>query len=324
MNNELTRLRRFMIEFFSLEELRTLCFDLGIDFDELSGEGRSAKVRELLLWSGRHRRLAHLLDASSRLRRDPFDQAGLSTDTVFLEKLSLQLLSLASSEERTGLQSVPPQLNGPATAAKDAKDKKRLLGLRTGVWVALIASVAILIAAISALAPELRPESSPDPTALGASSVETGQAATLSGTPDSPPAEASSGTLAASSLPTAASLPVELPDGSTVILLGIGGVKHQYTILSAQLQPLSSGSRLLHLRVRAWTDAGQGMGFWTDSFRLVTGDIRLAPVNFLNELVDRDETVDGDVEFEIGDSLTEAVLVIEYYGERSELRLIFP
>jgi hypothetical protein len=129
-----------------------------------------------------------------------------------------------------------------------------------------------------------------------------------------------------SASPTPLSLPVQLPDGPTVMIVDSSGNKFQYTILSAQREPLSSDSYLLHLRIRAWTDSGQGMGFWNDSFRLVDGDLRLAPVNYLNELVERDETVDGDIEFEIDASLAEAVLVIHYRSpeDTKDLRLIFP
>ncbi|WP_420645206.1 hypothetical protein [Candidatus Leptofilum sp.] len=36
-------------DFFSEEDLRTLCFDLGVDYDSLPGRGKIAKIRELIL-----------------------------------------------------------------------------------------------------------------------------------------------------------------------------------------------------------------------------------------------------------------------------------
>ncbi len=137
---------------------------------------------------------------------------------------------------------------------------------------------------------------------------------------------------AQSSMPTdasAISLPVELPDGSQVTMIGTLGEKYQYTVLSAQREPLSAGKLLLKLRIRAWTDYGGGMNFWSDSFRLVVGDRRFAPVKSTGATVERDVTFDGDVEFEIDDSLTEAVLVITagtggFPGNTKELRLTFP
>jgi hypothetical protein len=126
---------------------------------------------------------------------------------------------------------------------------------------------------------------------------------------------------------TSTVLPVQLPDGSKVTMFG-GGSTFQYTVLSAQREPLSPEKQLLRLRIRAWTDNVGGLNFWNDSFRLVAGDLSLTPVNFLNEVVARNETVDGDVEFEIDASLPEATLVIilplNFSGNTKELRLIFP
>lgn len=45
---------------FSLDEVRTLCFDLGLDFDSLGGEGKLGKARELV-------RLMQRRDALDRL-----------------------------------------------------------------------------------------------------------------------------------------------------------------------------------------------------------------------------------------------------------------
>jgi hypothetical protein len=41
-------LHALLTEYFNLEELRALCFDLGLDYDELRGEVKSAKARELI------------------------------------------------------------------------------------------------------------------------------------------------------------------------------------------------------------------------------------------------------------------------------------
>jgi hypothetical protein len=42
-------LRRKLIDTFNLEELRTLCFDLQLNYDDLRGESRADKIRELIL-----------------------------------------------------------------------------------------------------------------------------------------------------------------------------------------------------------------------------------------------------------------------------------
>ena len=129
--------------------------------------------------------------------------------------------------------------------------------------------------------------------------------------------------------PTLTSLPVQLPDGSEVVMFSPSGDEYRYTILSVWREPSSPGKHLLHLRIRVWTDFVGGVNFWSDSFRLAAEDLRIAPVNDLNLLAGRDETVDGDVEFEIDSSLKEAVLVINVgripdAWANKELRLVFP
>ena len=40
----LSRLRQGIAETFSIDELKTLCSDLGVDYDNLGGEGKEAKI----------------------------------------------------------------------------------------------------------------------------------------------------------------------------------------------------------------------------------------------------------------------------------------
>lgn len=47
---------------FNIEELKTLCFYMDISFDDLPGDGRSAKARELIAYSQRHNRLSELVE----------------------------------------------------------------------------------------------------------------------------------------------------------------------------------------------------------------------------------------------------------------------
>jgi len=58
-----TELHQALIDRYDLEELRTLCARLGVPFDDLRGEGRSAKARELILWLQRRSRLDELIAA---------------------------------------------------------------------------------------------------------------------------------------------------------------------------------------------------------------------------------------------------------------------
>ncbi len=50
LQEELVKIRTFLLKYFALEELRTLCFDMGVDYDSLSGDGHEAKCRELVAY----------------------------------------------------------------------------------------------------------------------------------------------------------------------------------------------------------------------------------------------------------------------------------
>ena len=45
-----------MLMSFDTSELRTLCFDLDVDYDNLPGEGKMDKARELVMYLRRHQR----------------------------------------------------------------------------------------------------------------------------------------------------------------------------------------------------------------------------------------------------------------------------
>lgn len=59
--DETSRLYQSLIDRFSKEELRTLCFDLGVEYEDLPGEGRAAKARELVAHLDRRDRLSELI-----------------------------------------------------------------------------------------------------------------------------------------------------------------------------------------------------------------------------------------------------------------------
>lgn len=59
-------------ERLDLEELRTLCFQIGIDYDDLRGEGKTAKARELITYLERRQRVPELVHALRKYRPDIF------------------------------------------------------------------------------------------------------------------------------------------------------------------------------------------------------------------------------------------------------------
>jgi hypothetical protein len=62
------KLRRLIEGAFSTSELNDLCFDLGIDHENVPGEERSARVRELIRYCERHSRIADLVRHVGSLR----------------------------------------------------------------------------------------------------------------------------------------------------------------------------------------------------------------------------------------------------------------
>lgn len=60
---DIALLRRKIVNAFNWEELSTLCFDLGVEFEELEGKSKGAKARELIKYMQRHNRLDDLFAA---------------------------------------------------------------------------------------------------------------------------------------------------------------------------------------------------------------------------------------------------------------------
>ena len=63
-------LRETLSDRFNLDEIRTLCFDLHIEFENLSGESKQAKAREIVAYCERTGRTGQLVAAIHRLRPD--------------------------------------------------------------------------------------------------------------------------------------------------------------------------------------------------------------------------------------------------------------
>jgi hypothetical protein len=58
-----TSLRRALVQYFDLDELRTLCFDLDVDYDQLSGDTKGAKARELVIYWEKRGQIHQLVEA---------------------------------------------------------------------------------------------------------------------------------------------------------------------------------------------------------------------------------------------------------------------
>lgn len=64
----LSQLRENLLHHFNLDEFRTLCFDVGVDYDDLPGESKSGKARELITFLDRQGRLHDLIHRCAELR----------------------------------------------------------------------------------------------------------------------------------------------------------------------------------------------------------------------------------------------------------------
>lgn len=77
-SSNLSTLRLALTTLFDEEELRTLCFDLGVAYDNLPAQGISGKARELVSYLDRRGRTQDLVEIVSRLRPELLSSAGVS------------------------------------------------------------------------------------------------------------------------------------------------------------------------------------------------------------------------------------------------------
>jgi len=61
-------IREALVNYFSLGELRTLCFDLGIDYEDLEGGSKQGKALALVQYAQRHNRYPDLVNAIRQAR----------------------------------------------------------------------------------------------------------------------------------------------------------------------------------------------------------------------------------------------------------------
>jgi hypothetical protein len=69
-HNVMRKVRQLISQFFDDNELRDLCFDLDIQYENLPGDNKLGKVRELLQYVTRHQKLPDLMETLKRLRSE--------------------------------------------------------------------------------------------------------------------------------------------------------------------------------------------------------------------------------------------------------------
>ena len=96
------RILDYLVNHFSLEELRTLCFNLGENYDSLAGEGREGKARELVSYLERKERIGELinllkskvLQSSDKLEPKPDDQICIPKKVVVIAVGAIVVITL--------------------------------------------------------------------------------------------------------------------------------------------------------------------------------------------------------------------------------------
>jgi hypothetical protein len=129
------QLRQILTERVDLEESRTICFDLGIDFDDLRGEGRAAKVRELIRYLEQRNEL-HMLESWLRRHRSDIALPGgaraaeatppTSGGTISISHSNVGDVVAGTLNKTSYHYAIPP--SGPDKALQEA-----FLALRSGV-----------------------------------------------------------------------------------------------------------------------------------------------------------------------------------------------
>ena len=102
MTTRLKRIYDFAVNYYSLEELKTLCFETDVEFENLGGWTRNAKARELVLHMGRERQLDALLKAMQATRPNLFEGEGFDTSADGLEAAYAELDDFEEQTRSTG------------------------------------------------------------------------------------------------------------------------------------------------------------------------------------------------------------------------------
>ena len=81
------QLRQALLTYFDVSDLESLCFDLGVDYDALPGEGKAARVVELIEYCARTGRVVELIDHCAGMRPNvgwaEIRSAAISTPGLF-------------------------------------------------------------------------------------------------------------------------------------------------------------------------------------------------------------------------------------------------
>ncbi len=139
------KLRRILARYFNAGELRTLCFDLGIDYDDLPGEGKTDKARGLVSYLERRDRIPELIKLGKQVRPNaPWDEVseaipGASSTSPDRSRAEIESLRRQLAEEEENLLLIEEQKSKfvletdvPLHLIKEEREKRnKIAALRT-------------------------------------------------------------------------------------------------------------------------------------------------------------------------------------------------
>ena len=103
--------------------------------------------------------------------------------------------------------------------------------------------------------------------------------------------------------------------------LGSAGYHATFTLLKAEVSPLTAEKDELRIRLRMMNHDRYDANFWDRGFRLIVNGVPAAPESELNELVPGHSAKEGDVMFVIPRGTAEAKLKIIYNDDATEIPL---
>ena len=114
-NAGLIQLMSFMASHFNSGDLKDLCFRLGVDYEDIPGPGKQAKIRELIQYMGRHSRTCDLVNAIGKARPLVVEDLNKIAAQLGCPAIKVTAVTPDTSTQQTGQSSTPkppsPQLN---------------------------------------------------------------------------------------------------------------------------------------------------------------------------------------------------------------------
>jgi hypothetical protein len=285
----IVRLRELLIARLNLDELRTLCFDIGLDYDSLEGGTKDGKIRELLSHVERRDKLAFLIECVKGQRPD------LARDIANLEVLRRQG---AVVEDQPDDEVLP---DPGVSSTHQQSNKRQLYRRRTGRWLWMTVGGIVMILVAIGFWWRSHPIPTAENTRADRSTAISMQSAATKSTKapfaTSIPRPASSDNAAQQSLTLPAGMEAKLAGGKIII-----------KILTLRLEPLNAEKRTLRATVRLTNNSEDYTSEYETLFRLLVDDVPRAPIETPGGGVKAQSAKEFDYAFEVPTRTSKVVL----------------